>query len=83
MNTILSPYSASISELKKNPSGLLEESDGAPIAILNHNKPTAYLVPADSYEQMLESLEDSELSEIVKKRQQEKSKAIEVNLDEL
>lgn len=83
MNTILSPYSASISELKKNPSSLLEESDGAPIAILNHNKPTAYLVPADSYEQMLESLEDSELSEIVKKRQQEKSKAIEVNLDEL
>tara|TARA_B110000305_G_C19352550_1_gene595047 strand:- start:643 stop:894 length:252 start_codon:yes stop_codon:yes gene_type:complete len=83
MNTILSPYTASISELKKNPSGLLEEADGAAIAILNHNRPTAYLVPASRYEQMLDILDDIELSKIIENRQLEKTDAIEMKLDEL
>jgi antitoxin StbD len=83
MNTILSPYTASVSELKKNPSNLLEESGGEPIAILNHNRPTAYLIPASTYEEMLERLEDAELMEIVVSRKKEKSRAKEVTLDEL
>ena len=83
MNTVLSPYSASVSELKKNPSNLLQESGGEPIAILNHNRPTAYLIPASTYEEMLERLEDSELMEIVESRKKEKSRAKEVSLDEL
>lgn len=83
MNTVLSTFSASISELKKNPSGLLEESEGEPIAILNHNRPTAYLVPASTYEEMLERLEDAELMEIVESRKKEKSKAKEVSLNDL
>ncbi|MBU1696507.1 MAG: antitoxin, partial [Proteobacteria bacterium] len=37
MESVLADYSASISELKKNPSALIEQSDGEPIAILNHN----------------------------------------------
>jgi antitoxin StbD len=69
--------------LKKNPSGLLEKSDGEPVAILNHNRPTAYLIPASTYEEMLERLEDAELMEIVESRKSEKSRAKEVSLDEL
>ena len=83
MNTVLSPFSASVSELKKNPSGLLQQSDGEPVAILNHNRPTAYLIPASTYEEMLERLEDAELMEIVESRKNEKSLAKEVFLDEL
>jgi len=83
MNTVLSPFSASVSELKKNPSGLLQQSDGEPVAILNHNRPTAYLIPASTYEEMLERLEDAELMEIVESRKSEKSRAKEVSLDEL
>lgn len=83
MNTVLSPFSASVSELKKNPSGLLKKSDGEPVAILNHNRPTAYLIPASTYEAMLERLEDAELMEIVESRKSEKSRAKEVSLDEL
>jgi antitoxin StbD len=83
MNTVLSPFSASVSELKKNPSGLLQQSDGEPVAILNHNRPTAYLIPASTYEEMLERLEDAELMEIVESRKGEKSRAKEVSLDEL
>ena len=83
MNTVLSTFSASVSELKKNPSGLLQQSDGEPVAILNHNRPTAYLIPASTYEEMLERLEDAELMEIVESRKSEKSRAKEVSLDEL
>ncbi|VAW63946.1 RelB/StbD replicon stabilization protein (antitoxin to RelE/StbE) [hydrothermal vent metagenome] len=50
MKQVLSSCSASISELKKNPTALLNEAEGSSIAILNHNIPTAYLIPADTYE---------------------------------
>lgn len=83
MNTILSPFTASISELKKNPSALLVESDGEPVAILNHNRPAAYLIPASTYEEMLDIIEDHELAKIIEKRKEEKNEAIEVSLDEL
>ncbi|HHJ35153.1 MAG TPA: type II toxin-antitoxin system Phd/YefM family antitoxin, partial [Gammaproteobacteria bacterium] len=49
MKQVLSSCSASISELKKNPTALLNEAEGSPIAILNHNVPTAYLIPAETY----------------------------------
>lgn len=83
MKSILANCSASISELKRNPSALIEEADGEPIAILNHNKPTAYLIPAETYEELLDSIEDYQLGIIVKERQNEKISAIAVDLDEL
>ena len=83
MKYILANCSASISELKKNPSALIDQSEGEPIAILNHNKPTAYLVPAETYEELMKRLEDYQLGFIVKERQNEKISAVEVNIDEL
>ena len=83
MKTIFANYSASISELKKNPSALIEQSEGQPVAILNHNKPTAYLIPAETYEMLLEKIEDYQLGVIVNERQHEKILAVEVTLDEL
>ncbi len=83
MNTVLSPYSASVSELKRNPSSILEQSGGEPVAILNHNRPTAYLIPAALYENILERLEDAELMAIVEARKGEKSRAKKVSLNEL
>jgi antitoxin StbD len=83
MKSILASRSASISELKRNPSALIEKSAGEPIAILNHNSPTAYLVPAETYEIIMERLEDYQLGLIVKERQDEKVKAVEVDIDEL
>jgi antitoxin StbD len=83
MNTVYSPYTASVSELKKNPSLLLEESRGEPVAILNHNRPTAYLVPASTYEHMLEQLEDQFWIQVIEERKKEKARAREVSLDDL
>ena len=83
MKSVLANCSASISELKRNPSALIEQSDGEPIAILNHNKPTAYLIPAETYEELLDSIEDYQLGIIVKERQNEKISAIAVDIDDL
>jgi antitoxin StbD len=83
MKVLLANCSVSISELKRNPSAVIKKSGGEAVAILNHNSPTAYLIPAETYEELLERLEDYQLGLIVKKRQSEKIKAIEVDIDEL
>jgi antitoxin StbD len=81
MQTIYATATVSISDLKKNPSGIISQAHGAPVAILNHNRPTAYLVPAAAYEAMMEQLDDQYLAQLVKERQQERS--VKVSLDEL
>ncbi len=83
MESVLATCSASISELKKNPSALIDKSNGEPIAILNHNRPTAYLIPAETYEALIEKIEDYQLGLLVRERQDEKILAVEVTLDEL
>ena len=83
MRQVLANCSASISELKKNPTALLSEADGSAIAILNHNKPTAYLIPAETYEWMMDVLDDNALAKIVESRRGDLSQAIEVSLDDL
>ncbi len=83
MKPILANYSASILELKNNPSALLDAADGASIAILNHNEPVAYLVPAETYEWLMDMLEDCEFSQLVEKRRMELKNAIAVNIDDL
>jgi len=80
-HTILADVTAGISELKKNPMAVVQQGDGAPIAILNRNQPVFYAVPADAYEKLMDKLEDMELAAIVKDRQN--MPEIEVSLDEL
>jgi len=81
MQTMLATVTVSISDLKKNPSDIIRRSHGAPVAILNHNRPTAYLVPAAAFEAMIEQLDDQYLIQQVKDRQQESS--VKVSLDDL
>lgn len=78
---ILAEVSASISELKTNPMKVVASGNGMPIAVLNHNEPAFYCVPAAAYEAMMELLDDGELLRIVKERMNEP--AIKVSLDDL
>ncbi len=81
MQRILARSSVSISDLKKNPSGIIIQSHGEPVAILNHNRTTAYLVPAAAFEMLMEHLDDLDLAQLVRERQLEAG--IPVTLDEL
>jgi antitoxin StbD len=81
IESILANSSISISELKKNPSAVIEAAEGFPVAVLNRNVPSAYLVPAKAWEELMDRLEDIELAEIV--RQREGQPEIEVSIDDL
>ena len=81
MERLYARASVSISDLKKNPSRIIQEAEGTPVAILNHNKPSAHLVPAEAFEALMEKLEDYELSRVVKERESEPT--VPVSLDEL
>ena len=83
MFQVLSNYAASITELKKNPSELIESAQGETIAILNRNIPTAYLVSPEAYETLLDALDELELINTVKSRQKDMDSAVEVDLDDL
>jgi antitoxin StbD len=72
MKSILARASVDISELKANPNAAIEQADG-PVAVLNRNKPVAYLIPAHEWEAICERLEDFELTEIVRSRSGEKT----------
>lgn len=81
IHSILADSGVSISDLKKNPSAVIEAAGGLPVAVLNRNTPAAYLVPAKAWEALMEHLEDLELAQIVRERAGQE--VIEVSIDDL
>lgn len=79
MELLYTNASVSISELKKNPTAVIEAADGFPVAVLNHNKPAAYLVPAVAFEAMMEKLDDIDLAKLVKERAHEPTVKVKLN----
>ena len=84
MTQILAKYTTSISELKKSPSSVIEDAGNEAVAILNHNKPSAYLVPSKLYESMMDIIDDYHLAQIVRERlDYDEDDLIEVSIDDL
>jgi len=81
MEAILADQSVGISELKLNPNAVIEAAHGQAVAILNRNKPVAYLIPADAWEAILDRLDDIKLVQIVKER--EGQATVKVNINDL
>ncbi|MNC03068.1 primosomal protein DnaI [compost metagenome] len=63
-NQTLSATVASITELKRNPMGILKKGDGSAVAILNRNKPAFYCVPPELFAYYVELAEDTALNHI-------------------
>ena len=80
-HSIYARTTVSMTDLRRNPSGILESAGDLPIAVLNHNKPAAYLLSAKAYEALLERLDDAELTKIAKQRQG--GKRVKVALEDL
>ena len=81
MDTIFSNTTVSVTELKRNFAAILHQADDSPVAILNHNRPEAYLLPAAYYERLMAYLEDLEDAKLVRERSN--GPFVEVGLDEL
>ncbi len=80
-NRVLAEFSASVTELKKNPMATVASGDGEPVAILNRNAPAFYCIPAAAYESLMDRIEDLELNAIADARAGEP--VLRVSLDEL
>jgi len=81
MQCVEAEIAVSVSDLEKNPTAVVDGARGNPVAILNHNRVMAYMVPADTYEALVDALDDQVLIEIVRARAGEKGEP--VGLDEL
>ena len=81
--TLLASVGVTISELKKSPSAALRAGNGRPVAILNHNVPTHYAVPADVWEMLLEQIDEIELNRLCDERLASGEAPVRMTLDEL
>jgi len=87
MEALLAETSIGITELKKNPSAVIRAAGTETIVVLHHNKPSAYLVPARTYQALMDVLDDLQLIPVVQQRiacwQADPDNMIEVTRDEL
>jgi antitoxin StbD len=57
MEQLFANRSISVTELKRSPTSAIEQAGTEAVAVLNHNRPAAYLVPAATYQNMLAQLQ--------------------------
>ncbi len=80
---ILADVAVSISDLKRNPAAVIAAAREQQVAILNRNKPVAYMISPEAWEGLLDALEELEDIEIVRERLESGEEPISVTLDEL
>ncbi|UXH80192.1 type II toxin-antitoxin system Phd/YefM family antitoxin [Roseateles amylovorans] len=83
MQAILADIAVSMSEFKKNPAAVLREANKRPVAVLNHNKAAFYMVEPELFQVLMEELADRDLMAKVRARLIDKSRAVEVDIDDL
>ncbi|HCH71885.1 MAG TPA: antitoxin [Ochrobactrum sp.] len=79
MQRVEANIAVSVSDLKKSPAAVMDEANGEAVAVLNHNRIMAYMVPAGVYEAMLEQLDDIRLTEIIRNRADEKGISVDID----
>jgi antitoxin StbD len=85
MERILTSRAVAVSEFKRAPNEIVAEAKGEPIAVLTNNKPSFYVIPASTYESLMETIYDIESTPLLEKRLADykagKEKVIKVQLD--
>jgi antitoxin StbD len=81
MQRVEAEIAVSVSEFKKDPGRVLDGVIGSPVAIIENDRVMASMVPASTYEAMIDALDDQALADIAKARAGEQG--VPVELDEL
>ncbi len=79
--TIHAKTTVSMTDLRRNPSKILDDANDMPVAILNHNRAEAYLLSAKAYEKLLDLLDDVSLIKTIQSRRG--GKTVKVNVEDL
>ena len=83
MKARLAATAVSMSEFKRSPAAVLRGANLRPVAVLNHNRVAFYIVEPRLFKAMMDELADQELCGRAASRLADKSRAIEVDIDEL
>ena len=68
-----------LSNFKKDPIGVVEKSEGLPVAVLDKDKTALYCISAEAYEVLIEKLEDIALAQLVIEREGRKEIDFDIN----
>lgn len=80
---VLATATVSISDLKKNPGAVVAEAVLRQVAILNRNRPVAYVVAPHVWEYLCDLVEDMKDAEIVRERLENPGEVITISIDDL
>lgn len=83
MKARLAATAVSMSEFKRSPAAVLRGTKHRPVAVLKRNRVAFYVLEPLLFEAMMDALEDQELGGSAAGRLADKSRAIEVDIDEL
>jgi antitoxin StbD len=83
IHDVLADACVSISGLKRNPAAVIAEAQQRQVAILNRNRPVAYVIAPHVWEHLCDLVEDQKLADLVEERQAEIEQAIPVDLADL
>ena len=79
MQRVEATLAVSVSDLKKSPTAVMSKAKGATVAVLNHNRVMAYIVPAGLYEALLERLDDQTLVDLARERLDEVGHPVDID----
>jgi antitoxin StbD len=80
---VLANACVSISNLKANPALVVAEAQSRQVAILNRNKPVAYMISPEVWEAVIDLLEERDDAVLIEERLGDLEKAIPVKLEDL
>lgn len=80
---ILADACVGISELKKNPAAVIAAARVRQVAILNRNKPVAYMISPEVWDYLCELVSDHKLVEMAQEALDRDEEGIPVSLGEL
>lgn len=83
MDTLLSPHSIGISDLREAPARAFEQAGDTAIVVLNHNKPAGYILSPRLMARILDQLADRAVTEKARSRVSTVASARRIKLDEL
>jgi antitoxin StbD len=80
---VLADIGVSISELKRNPAAVIAAAREQQVAVLNRNRPVAYVISPEVWDHILDVLDDVRLEKLVAERLENPGELIEVSIDDL
>lgn len=80
---VLATATVSISDLKKNPAAVVAEAELRQVAILNRNRPVAYMIAPHVWEYLCDLVEDVKDAEVVRERLENPGKTVTIAINDL